>query len=493
MTVPCLPCLCPSLLHCEIPFLGAISVCNNGKSRAEEFSVVLTLSDYAGKTEISVPSLDANSETTIDPPPVRMKHEKLAAVTEPITLTAQLYLQEEPTIASETRLMALGIWHWPHAQHFLKALAAYVVPHHPITEQIVMLSRSVGQDDLIQLLVSSDSRNRERKVAKLLYGILASSYDIAYEDPQLHYELDGLFSYQSIRPPHRIFSDSPDEPGIGTCLDLALLFAACLENLGLCSVVLVLGDDLSRANHALAGLWTGRIPGGRSVIHDKARILEEMEAGNILLYECTGFAACPSRKERKLPLRRAAKTAKTRLREAEWAALIDVIASRPPRGSVTPISAPEEPEATCVYEEAKLLARRAQRRTIETVNILYGLLKAGGETTAKLVGQLHLDVAALLARMEANIGTHDWREEPRPTRTFEECRRLAEQIAWADSVPSVRERDVWWALLEKREQSRKLVEMCEANRIDLDRLAAVLETIHPAPRLPVVTGALSRS
>src|SRR5262249_40575261 len=62
---------------------------------------------------------------------------------------------------------------------------------------------------------------------------------------------------QKIRMPHQVLLDPVERIGAGTCLDLGLLYAACLEHIGLEPVLAIL--DMGEWWHALVGAW--RVPG----------------------------------------------------------------------------------------------------------------------------------------------------------------------------------------------------------------------------------------
>ncbi len=168
---------------------------------------------------------------------------------------------------------------WTQAEP--RALARFVRPQDGV--EAFRLPRYINRLDLLQA-------EGPVGLAAALYRAVAQrgpNYDLAPFDPRA-----GVV--QKVRAPVKILQE-----GRATCLDLAVLFAAlCLENELLSLIVALEG-------HALAGLYrqrtrrdAGKPPKGlawdRGVLTDLNTLRELVDAGDVLLVECTGMARSQS-------------------------------------------------------------------------------------------------------------------------------------------------------------------------------------------------------
>jgi hypothetical protein len=133
-------------------------------------------------------------------------------------------------------------------------------------ESLHILREAVADSRTASFGGYGDSTCRPEQQAEALYRYLRSR-PIAYKSPPARWVRDG----QEIRPPREVI-----EKGHGTCLDLALLYAAMLEAIGLEPLIFLVHG------HALAGFW--RVPGrGRSVVSTDWRGLRESMAHDAIV------------------------------------------------------------------------------------------------------------------------------------------------------------------------------------------------------------------
>ena len=193
-----------------------------------------------------------------------------------------------------------------------------------------------------------------------------SGYNILYEEPDISEK------YQTVKPPHHILPpELQDKQGIGTCLDLSLLFAACLENIGLCPVVILTGNEKYTFSHAIIGCWIGSTPSSKAIIYDKVWIEREIENKNLIILEATGIALGANSKKEKLNYSQAKESAQKHINSVLHISLVDICALRPPYGLITPIDCSIEPEVANAYNHAEKLAIRKNLRAIETTFLFY--------------------------------------------------------------------------------------------------------------------------
>lgn len=163
---------------------------------------------------------------------------------------------------------------WPGSRYFPELLAAFVLPNHPAVGTIARAAASALQKHTGDGALSGyQSRSRERVLATAGSVFCALwERDIAYCGPPANFESEG----QKIRLPDRILSER-----LGTCLDLACLSAAVLEQAGLHPLLLLTG------NHAFVGLWLIEDTFPEPVGEDGLRVSKRVELGEILVFDPT--------------------------------------------------------------------------------------------------------------------------------------------------------------------------------------------------------------
>ncbi|MHB0709359.1 DUF3320 domain-containing protein [Roseomonas mucosa] len=147
------------------------------------------------------------------------------------------------------------------------------------------------------------------------------SLDIRYVNPPPSFEVEG----QRVRPPRQIM-----EERLGTCLDLTVLFAACLEHAGFRPLIV-----LTRG-HAFAGVWLSKHDFGASVADDAPSLRTRLALNDVLLFETTLCAQAPAPGFKRACAAGAEKVAAGR--DEEFEGVIDVHRARQRR--IRPLGAP---------------------------------------------------------------------------------------------------------------------------------------------------------
>jgi hypothetical protein len=212
---------------------------------------------------------------------------------------------------------------WSGLASLPEILAAFVMPNHPAVEHILRrVANTLGAwtgDPSLSGYQSKDPR-RVYTMAGAIYTAL-QHLGITYINPPASFETEG----QRVRFPDRIV-----ESRIGTCLDLAVLAAGCLEQAGLHPlVVLVQG-------HAFVGVWRQEECFGEPAIDEPLRLRKRVDLDEIGVFDPTCVSNRPSR-----DFNDAVRAAKRRLENpAEFLCAIDVLRAR--KGQIRPL--PEQVE-----------------------------------------------------------------------------------------------------------------------------------------------------
>lgn len=204
----------------------------------------------------------------------------LALLTESYADSLHLSLTRDAEILWESELpitvLAYDQWHG-YASH-PELLAAFVTPNHPALSPILSdAARLLGQwtDDPSLDGYQTRDPNRALSQAAAIYAAIQSR-SIVYCVPPASFEESG----QRIR-----LCDAVLEQRLATCLDISLLYAACLEAVGLHPLLIL------KPGHIFCGLWLEELTFPESIRDDVSLLTKRLASGinEIAVVECTAM------------------------------------------------------------------------------------------------------------------------------------------------------------------------------------------------------------
>ena len=205
----------------------------------------------------------------------------LANLTEQIegTMTFSCETQEnEVVITEKCPVTLLPYDFWEGVNEAPELLAAYVLPNHPSLRSILLhaseqLQMWTGSPSLDGYLSGDMTRVKMQMAA--IYDALAGE-EITYANPPASFAEQG----QRIRLPEDIMSGR-----MATCLDVTLMYAGCLEAVGLRPLIVIHGG------HAYAGAWLVEKSSPYPVNDDPAILRKNGADGinELILVETTGM------------------------------------------------------------------------------------------------------------------------------------------------------------------------------------------------------------
>jgi len=474
-------------VHCGIRIVGDVRIVNFGPDRSSAATFLLEIPDYAERLSLQIPPLDPRASILLPPLQFRLSAYALNHLSEPARAILRVELHAGENALKEVDVTIVGLNAWPYEKAAVKCLAAFVYSRDPLVEKIVLqaenrLPPECRARSFRDLLMKNDG-SAERKILESIYLFLSQQSEIEYADPSLERATSAQSqTFQMIRPPSRIFlSEPPMLAGKGTCIDIALLAAACLECAGVFPLVILTGREPFRPDHAFVGCRTCILPGEVPLVTDRQRLIDDTLSGRIVLVESTGVVLGGPYGS-KLAWDEAVREADRLVKESPWTCCIDVGALRPPEGSITPLGYPYEPEVLRIYDEAEAFARHKGRRSIEARFLLYGIVRVGGEIAQWLLQELTGPARANVQEIiDTDVSFHEYSGTPVPTITYTECQQLAERYAWQAGCASVREQDLLWAFIDKGKANAGIRRLCRAVGIDIDSLAGILSRKCPRP------------
>ncbi len=157
---------------------------------------------------------------------------------------------------------------WEGVKNTDEQLACFCVPNHPDVKLIVQAASKIIQKwtgDASMDGYDSGDCNRVKMLAAAIYEAIKEK-NISYTLPPAGFYECG----QRIRMPEEIFAT-----GLATCMDTTLLYASCLESIGLRPLIIL------NKTHAYAGLWLDEDVTSPGAVNDDPSLMRKRNADGI--------------------------------------------------------------------------------------------------------------------------------------------------------------------------------------------------------------------
>ncbi|WP_088049434.1 DUF3320 domain-containing protein [Virgibacillus dakarensis] len=165
---------------------------------------------------------------------------------------------------------------WPGSTVLPEIISSFITPNRPFIMEIVKQASEIMQKNTGSNAMDGYQSGDPNRVVSQLSAIFSAilSHNIAYANPPASFETEG----QKIR-----FPDLIKTQGLGTCLDLSLLYAACAEAVGIHPIIVFF------SNHAFPAFWLKEYAAPESYQDDKSILTKSIAKGinDIILVEST--------------------------------------------------------------------------------------------------------------------------------------------------------------------------------------------------------------
>jgi hypothetical protein len=267
----------------RIPVIQQISIINNSAMSLEDVSLHIKCDpDFAVPFVKPIQIIPANQRFIVRDINFILRADFLAALTERITGSLTIELRSNSDIITEIsyEIIALAYDEWNGAQCYPELIAAFVMPNHPEVAKINVLASSLLKEWTGDPSLDGYQRkdlNRVKQQAAAVYGAFQKQH-IIYSEPPASFETVG----QRVR-----LCDTVIQQHMGTCLDLSLFYAACLEQMGLHPLLIL------QHGHIFAGVWLEDLTFPEAVQDDSSLITKRLsdDIGEITVVECTACTA----------------------------------------------------------------------------------------------------------------------------------------------------------------------------------------------------------
>ena len=265
----------------NIPAIRSITLKNSEKEPLKDLRLSIKFDPAFSETHESVISeLPARGRVVLDNIKLFPSAGFLANLTEKQegTMTVICEADGNEITREQCPVTLLPYDYWEGVNHEPELLAAFVLPNHPAVRPILQrtterLQKWTGNPSLDGY--QSGEPNRAKMQMAAVYDALAEE-EITYANPPASFTEQG----QRVRLTEDIMSGR-----LATCLDAALLYAGCLEAVGLRPII-VINDG-----HAYAGAWLAEMSSPYPVNDDPSLLRKSGADGinELILVETTGF------------------------------------------------------------------------------------------------------------------------------------------------------------------------------------------------------------
>ncbi len=313
----------------SVPLIRRITLQNHGATALRDVTIRVSAEPaYAHPFTHTVGTLGPNEARTLDHVDLQLSPEFLVAHIE--SSRGLLHVAVEcggVELATHSQAIeVLAYDHWSGTRAPVELLASFVMPNHPVVENLLgktsVLLRASGLPDALDGYQRA-SRSAVHQMVAALYEVVRRE-QLGYITPPVSIEESG----QKIRTPERILRSR-----LGTCLDLSLLLAACIEQAGLNPLIVVL------KGHAFVAVWLDERTLATASDDDPIDIRKRVDAGEMLAFESTTLTGGQSQ-----PFDKAVVQGRRQLDDSSrFHCVIDVARAR--RAMIRPISGRVSEEA----------------------------------------------------------------------------------------------------------------------------------------------------
>ena len=263
-----------------VPMLRELSITNASKEDARDLELwIESVPPFVRPKLWHIDALTAGADRRITDLDVQLDGALLTRLTEAETAIVTLSLRRRDTGPEaltnlERTVELLPRNQWGGISHHLPDMvAAFVQPNEPAVERLLKqaadILRKNGKHPALDGYRGGSKRAWELTSA-IWSAVAAMGLDYAL--PPASFEHSG----QKVRSPAQI-----SESGLATCLDLALLFCAAIEQAGLNPLLVF------TKGHAFAGVWLKAEEFSTTVVDDVTALRKRVKLKELLLFETT--------------------------------------------------------------------------------------------------------------------------------------------------------------------------------------------------------------
>jgi hypothetical protein len=270
-----------------IPLIHHVRAFNDSDYDVEDLTIKIDLSpDGLKSTNLEIPELLSGQTITLEDIDLRLNPEKLHSLIEKRSsvLSLELRNSEKQRLARiEKDISVLACNQWSLYGALPELLAAFVLPNAHAVQKTLTIARDLLKEETADPSFcgyQSKSPARVRAMIDALYRAI-QRLDVTYLSPPANFERDG----QKIR-----FPDQLIRYRMGTCLDITVFLAACMEQIGLNPLIIL------QKTHAFLACWLVEDRFDIAVEEDVQTLQKMAKAQQILFFDSSAVTVRPPQK-----------------------------------------------------------------------------------------------------------------------------------------------------------------------------------------------------
>lgn len=276
-----------AMVHNGVHIVREISIKNVSEADIDDMVVKITGSNnLVEEMKFGIQKIKPGEELHFKNLNLLINADYLAMLTERTgcRLTVNVQVSDAVLISETRNITALAFDEWPGLLYTPELLAAFSMPNHPVISSMIQLAAKYlekwTKDPSLAGYQYNDP-NRVKNMAAAVYAAIQQK-NITYAEPPASFEEFG----QRIR-----LADAVLDQHLGTCIDMTLLYVACLEAMGLNSIMVMM------KGHIFAGVWLMEQSFPDMIMEDPSQLEKRMSKGiyELIVVECTAMCAGKSR------------------------------------------------------------------------------------------------------------------------------------------------------------------------------------------------------
>ncbi len=285
-----------ALAHCGLPLIPSLEITNSSAEAARDVLVkAWVATDYGEpwqKTLPAIPGGQTHVETEIFVPLHKSRLQEVREA-ERANLRIDVFTEGELQVCETYPVEVLAYNEWYYNPRFPQTVASFVQPNCDAIEKTVSLVRDrLKREDRDTSLDGYQSGNPGKILEMLgaLFAVLQSDLQLTYINPPPSFEGASMLPDGSLTISQKIFfPEQILEHRRGTCMDLALFCAACVERMGLHPIWFMIHG------HAFFGAWLAEKSLQNPVVTDHAAAVKLVSEGAWFPLNSTTFTLTPPR------------------------------------------------------------------------------------------------------------------------------------------------------------------------------------------------------
>lgn len=312
-----------AMVENSVPLVARVSLTNTGDAPLTDLTVdAALLPDFSAKWTAHISAIPPGGTFHLDNVDLVLDRDKLVNQLERGGAELMLWVRSEDNatpLATKSRKIAVLAYNEWSPLTVPQLMAAFVLPNHPVIAELLGHARvpleRLTKNPALNGYQSGDPA-RVAAIAQAIYESIQGR-GITYCNPPASFEKIG----QKIRTPEQLVGDQ-----LATCLDVSVLVAACLEQIGLNPLVVLM------KGHAFPAVWLEEHYSAEGFIDDGATFRKLVDLGRILAFDSSSAVARPE-----VPISEARRIAGRCLQETPFMYAVDVTGSRKQRYLPLPI------------------------------------------------------------------------------------------------------------------------------------------------------------